>query len=1461
MATTSFTAPRRFAGFALTLLCGFCLLAEAAGQGAAPLVSATSAAGLAHPTGFGTIQQTAIDSNGDWVVVDLSKEAVYEFPAGGGAAITLVAPGDMDTNYGPGNAGILIDPGNNLYLEGNYNNCLLMFPYSAATNTWPGLSAVGAKPNNIPSLCVTSANVAVPPTFAEGGNYLSTSPYYFQPWGIAVGINNNLLIGGHPGASAFIFSLPVTGAWTNPVATQGAATMIINDMTAPPISIAQDPEGNIYFVEDYTVKGFLPGLYEIPAGTTGLTSDAGLTRVDPMLPNVSGVITDAAGNLYISDSTDGVFMVPNPSGTPQTSAAVMLTSVPAQGEVAFDWTRDVMYVPTTQTQANGQGDVAVTGFGYAELGSAPVGTSASPGGTVTFGFNSTATPSRFVILESGAQKPDFTIDGGTCAPGTAYAAQSGCLENIAFTPTSVGNISAKLLMQTAQAVPTGSAGYGGAISAYSASGGILTLGAPNSFVSGELVTISAPTKTDALYGLNGQQFNVLPTGLTNQQFQISTTQISGSGPSSTGANSTSAVAVGYIYTTVSTMQLHGVGLGANVQTSPAKESGIGANLLTPSQVAVDGQGNVYVADAGLGKVLMFPAGSSKTSTPTTVGTGLTAPTGVAIDGAGNIFIADFSNGVGSVYEMPYVASGLGAAGGQQMLVTGLGSNLSLAADGLGNLYIADPSNKRVVKLSHVGASTAPQFGEAEIMLTAGFTAPSAVAVDENNNLYVIDSANLFELAGGSGAPVALLNNLSGASGLAVDPSGAVYVSSLSGTTRIPSISGALVSANQTAIASDVSNVASVALDRFGNVYLVPAAGPGITLVSTNGTLTLPTPATLTASTSSTATVTNTGNEPLLVTGYTNTSSTVDTVKVADFTAADGTCLGDSSAAGIPAGGTCSVDVTFSPGPGEQGSLTAQIGVVSNAVNAPLTINTSGMALPLGGAAASIAVSSSPQVIATPLTVTIAPQTAGGTIPTGTIALSYQSWTAPSGVIVPVTVTVPATLDSNGVAKFDGTENPVLAPVLAGTQTFTVGYLGDRVYGRATATATASVAKSAVTSLALPNFPDPTDTNLPFVLQLSSVSGAIPYDGSQQPWQYNYKVTVNAPAGVPTGTLTFMDNSSTCPPGTSATGIGAATCALTSYSGVACPQSAGSAVLSVEPSGASSAQVSFSAGCLPMLQNTTYTPIISTHYITPVYSGDANFLGITGASVLVQAVRSPAVQITTSSSSSLTTAPSLTVQAGSSTSIALNLSSILGYGIAGRGGQLNDYDFPVALACTNLPPHSVCTFSYPPPDEALFQNIPNVLDLPCPTSATPSEVAGGAAQCTPGQVTVTINTDITVGTTTASRYAGTASIAFAAIYGFGMFGLFFRRRAFQRSRLLLMVVLMLVGGVLAGSLTACSTTNLSPQAKLATPAGTYAVTITAQQVGSQTINLANGAVEVYGSQNQVSLPFYVNLTVQ
>ena len=1384
MATTSFTVLRRFAGFAFTLmLVSLCLTRAAVGQGS-PLVTASSAAGLSHPTGWGTIQESAIDQAGDWFVVDYANGALYEFPAGGGAAI-VIAGASPSASLGGGyqNPVIFVDPGNNLYVGANWNNCIVMFPWNAATKTWTGLNVADSAGNELsPSnptttICTNSGSKNELEAWAQYSvtDLTGSGLGYFQPWAIGLGNNNDLIVGDQGGSNGIdVRGLSVTGAWSNPKPA-GWNWAPAAGFGARPISIAQDPEGNVYFVED---SGGLPGVLEIPATATNgeYTSDKNLARVDPNLPSVKGLAIDAAGNLYVSDSQVGVVEVPNPSGTPQTSSAVLVSGVPGGGQVAIDAARNFMYVPTSQSQPNGQADVAKVGFGHAEFGSSAVGKTAAGGSNVVFGFNGAVTPASFTIIEDGVPSPDFAITGGTCTTGVAYAANKSCLENVTFTPSSVGNISAKLLM------------------------------------------LDASKKV------------------------------------------------------LASMVLHGVGMGANIQATPALQSTLGSGLKTPTQVAIDALGNVYIADPGQGKVLEYAAGSS---TAVSVGTGLTTPTGVAVDGAGDIFIAD--SGTGSVYEVPFGPSGLNAAG-QATLVSGLGAaGLQLAADGLDNLYVADPSNGRVVKLSDIGASTTSNLGQAETALTSGFTAPSAVAADAAGNDYVIDGVNLFELVGGAGAPVTLLNNLSGATGLAVDPSGAVYISSASGTTRIPYVSGALNLAGEIAVASTVSGTSSVALDRSNNVYLVQAAGGAVTVVSANGTLSLPGPATLTSSTNAVATVTNTGNSALTVTGYTSSNSV-------DYSAADTATGGCKAGSPVAPGATCTVNVTFQPGAGEQGTLTSNIGIVSTAVNSPIVINATGAGPALSTSATTVAGGAkAAEVINTPLTITVAPKSGAGVAPTGTVTVSYTTWTVviPSSgpnagipTITPQTATATSDLTSGG-ATF------TLSPVLAGTQTMTVSYSGDRVYGRSTGTISVNVAKSAITGIALPVFPDPTDNNLPFV-PAGTGSGTVPYDGSETPFQYNFIMKVGTAAGVPTGQITVMDNSSQCPAGTSATGIGAATCVLAGYatpggySGVACPTSSGAGVLTIENAGTiTGAQASFPTSCLWYVpQGISYSPVIFTHSIYPVYSGDANFLALTGpTSTVLQSLRGPMLQITqTGNAASLTVAPSLTVTAGSSASMNLTLTSILGYGLAGLNSQLNATNFPVTLTCDNLPPHTQCSFSYPNPDPL----VPNSVDIPCPSGATTTQLANGSVQCTPGQVAVTFYTDVTAGTTI-SQNARTTSVTLAAIFGFGMLGLFFRRKTFEKGRLLLMVFLMIAGGALAVSITACNTTTLAPLASLNTPAGTYPVTITADETGALCVSEPGGAgdncivpgsgsttnngIKVYGTENQVSIPFYINVTVQ
>ncbi len=70
---------------------------------------------------------------------------------------------------------------------------------------------------------------------------------------------------------------------------------------------------------------------------------------------------------------------------------------------------------------------------------------------------------------------------------------------------------------------------------------------------------------------------------------------------------------------------------------------MGSGLNSPNSAAVDGAGNVFIADTLNSRVVEVPPGCLSASCQTTVGVGLDHPYGVAVDGAGDVFIADTLN--------------------------------------------------------------------------------------------------------------------------------------------------------------------------------------------------------------------------------------------------------------------------------------------------------------------------------------------------------------------------------------------------------------------------------------------------------------------------------------------------------------------------------------------------------------------------------------------------------------------------------------------------------------------------------------------------------------------------------------------------------------------------------------------------------------------------------------------------
>lgn len=184
--------------------------------------------------------------------------------------------------------------------------------------------------------------------------------------------------------------------------------------------------------------------------------------------------------------------------------------------------------------------------------------------------------------------------------------------------------------------------------------------------------------------------------------------------------------------------------------------------LSPSGVAVDSAGNVYVTSEGMyGRVVKLATGS--TGTTVLPFNGLYQPQGLAVDGAGTVYVTDFNNRVVTL-----------AAGSNNQTVLpfdGLNYPEGLAVDTQGAVYVADRGNNRVVKLA-AGSKTQT------VLPFTGLNDPDGVAVDNSGNVYVTDTDNnrVVKLEAESNNQVVLpFTDITAPWGIAVDEAGTVYV--------------------------------------------------------------------------------------------------------------------------------------------------------------------------------------------------------------------------------------------------------------------------------------------------------------------------------------------------------------------------------------------------------------------------------------------------------------------------------------------------------------------------------------------------------------------------------------------------------------------------------------------------------------------------------------------------------------
>ncbi len=314
----------------------------------------------------------------------------------------------------------------------------------------------------------------------------------------------------------------------------------------------------------------------------------------------------------------------------------------------------------------------------------------------------------------------------------------------------------------------------------------------------------------------------------------------------------------------------GLSTGPILDGDPANS----ASLDDPTGVAVDGAGNLYIADRGHNRIRKVTAASGLISTlagngtPAYAGDGsastnanvsVNAPFGVALDGAGNLYIADTGNNVvreiGSANGIVSTVAGTGAQGGTGDLGPATAATLNqpqgVSIDSAGNLYIPDTGNQRIRRVDAAtgvittiaGNGTQGYQGDGGLATAAELNSPLAVAFDAAGNLYIADSGNnvvrraaaingvitasstIGAFAGtgaagstGDGAP-ATQATLSSPSGVAADAAGNVYIADTlnSSIRKVSSATGF--------ISTVARNNTGVYIFNNGGPFSVSLAGP------------------------------------------------------------------------------------------------------------------------------------------------------------------------------------------------------------------------------------------------------------------------------------------------------------------------------------------------------------------------------------------------------------------------------------------------------------------------------------------------------------------------------------------------------------------------------------------------------------------------------------------------------------
>jgi cysteine-rich repeat protein len=317
-----------------------------------------------------------------------------------------------------------------------------------------------------------------------------------------------------------------------------------------------------------------------------------------------------------------------------------------------------------------------------------------------------------------------------------------------------------------------------------------------------------------------------------------------------------------------------------------------AQLQDPADVAVDGIGRVFIADSQNATIRRIELDGSIT---TIAGTGvggysgdggpavlaqLANPSAVAVDGLGNVLIADSDNNVirrididGTINTIAGTGVASYSGDGGQALNATFSEPQGLVVDASGRVIVADTANSVVRRIDTTGVittvagnGTSGSTGDGGQATAALLSFPVAVAVDASGQIFIADTFNqrirkigstgvITTIAGtgtdgygGDGGP-ATAAMLSSPFGVAVDAQGQVAICDTSNerirridtTGSISSIAGngtyGFGGDGDMATSAQISDPFQLATDAMGRVYITDTNNNRIRRIELDGTIT------------------------------------------------------------------------------------------------------------------------------------------------------------------------------------------------------------------------------------------------------------------------------------------------------------------------------------------------------------------------------------------------------------------------------------------------------------------------------------------------------------------------------------------------------------------------------------------------------------------------------------------------